>query len=66
MTRSPSIRKAAAVRDHIPLEQGLRPSGVWRPASGSCVRDHIPLEQGLRPDYNVVDLWNKLSETIFH
>ena len=37
-----------AVRDHIPLEQGLRhiraqPSTMW-----SRVRDHIPLEQGLR------------------
>ena len=36
------------VRDHIPLEQGLRPfsnvSGVYP----DVVRDHIPLEQGLR------------------
>ena len=39
---------ALPVRDHIPLEQGLRPNQVkphyWLPQ----VRDHIPLEQGLR------------------
>ena len=38
-----------AVRDHIPLKQGLRHTGGW---SSSCcdtwVRDHIPLKQGLR------------------
>ena len=37
------------VRDHIPLEQGLRP--VWTARHGRhppSVRDHIPLEQGLR------------------
>ena len=37
------------VRDHIPLEQGLR---LQRKKGNSCpdrVRDHIPLEQGLRP-----------------
>ena len=37
------------VRDHIPLEQGLRPvqpSTMW--SHQYDVRDHIPLEQGLR------------------
>jgi len=37
------------VRDHIPLEQGLRPSQAYLSARASDVRDHIPLEQGLRP-----------------
>ena len=38
---------AIFVRDHIPLEQGLRrivgPGKIF-----DLVRDHIPLEQGLR------------------
>ena len=36
------------VRDHIPLEQGLRreSSKFWK--RYPRVRDHIPLEQGLR------------------
>ena len=37
------------VRDHIPLEQGLRPRSVASKWSWRSVRDHIPLEQGLRP-----------------
>ena len=38
-----------AVRDHIPLEQGLRRnSALGDHLSGDRVRDHIPLEQGLR------------------
>ena len=37
------------VRDHIPLEQGLRPIFHHFPAfQDFSVRDHIPLEQGLR------------------
>ena len=41
-------RLPAQVRDHIPLEQGLRPA-LWRGVRVPCsVRDHIPLEQGLR------------------
>ena len=36
------------VRDHIPLEQGLRHGqGILLRGPG-FVRDHIPLEQGLR------------------
>ena len=39
----------SCVRDHIPLEQGLRPTGDATVTQGSAmVRDHIPLEQGLR------------------
>ena len=36
------------VRDHIPLEQGLRHNGAMGTALKGNVRDHIPLEQGLR------------------
>ena len=36
------------VRDHIPLEQGLRPLRRHRHSYRHVVRDHIPLEQGLR------------------
>ena len=36
------------VRDHIPLEQGLRPDQVQPDSCRTNVRDHIPLEQGLR------------------
>ena len=36
------------VRDHIPLEQGLRPITRLFLKFFSVVRDHIPLEQGLR------------------
>ena len=37
------------VRDHIPLEQGLRLFNYFITIDIKCVRDHIPLEQGLRP-----------------
>ena len=36
------------VRDHIPLEQGLRLNGAANLFHLLYVRDHIPLEQGLR------------------
>ena len=36
------------VRDHIPLEQGLRPQPPKVIVLLQYVRDHIPLEQGLR------------------
>ena len=36
------------VRDHIPLEQGLRRPFTLDPEKVEEVRDHIPLEQGLR------------------
>ena len=36
------------VRDHIPLEQGLRQHRTDCPERARRVRDHIPLEQGLR------------------
>ena len=38
------------VREHIPLEQGLRlGEPVYLTNPSSEVREHIPLEQGLRP-----------------
>ena len=37
-----------SVRDHIPLEQGLRPILIQIDSNSMEVRDHIPLEQGLR------------------
>ena len=36
------------VREHIPLEQGLRRQAVEGKAHACAVREHIPLEQGLR------------------
>ena len=36
------------VRDHIPLEQGLRLIVRLGDVKALSVRDHIPLEQGLR------------------
>ena len=36
------------VRDHIPLEQGLRQLAEIEEKIKASVRDHIPLEQGLR------------------
>ena len=55
------------VRDHIPLEQGLRHRiRIQGPVSRN-VRDHIPLEQGLRLEDCGFDYHDiKLSETIFH
>ena len=38
----------SAVRDHIPLEQGLRLLRRSLRMPSHIVRDHIPLEQGLR------------------
>ena len=39
---------ALKVRDHIPLEQGLRLTAPHLAHGDILVRDHIPLEQGLR------------------
>ena len=36
------------VREHIPLEQGLRRKVFSPLGSVGSVREHIPLEQGLR------------------
>ena len=41
------------VRDHIPLEQGLRRDTPALGAGIVEVRDHIPLEQGLRHLRNI-------------
>ena len=42
-------RTLVCVRDHIPLEQGLRLNEAKLEYRPGFVRDHIPLEQGLRP-----------------
>ena len=40
------------VREHIPLEQGLRLKVIDYVNRDACsVREHIPLEQGLRLNY---------------
>ena len=69
------------VRDHIPLEQGLRLGSYLKAhclfgvrdhiplEQGlrlSRVRDHIPLEQGLRPGSRYTSTYSLSSETIFH
>ena len=43
------MMKQQNVRDHIPLEQGLRHRNGELDRICGMVRDHIPLEQGLRP-----------------
>ena len=56
-----------SVRDHIPLEQGLRLHGAHSYAPKALVRDHIPLEQGLRPrPIYMKHTYLLVSETIFH
>ena len=55
------------VRDHIPLEQGLRQLNLRLVGPRRDVRDHIPLEQGLRPAAAASgDCVSAASETIFH
>ena len=44
------------VRDHIPLEQGLRHALRDLNREQNAVRDHIPLEQGLRLKAAVMSL----------
>ena len=37
------------LREHIPLQQGLRPLlAAWTTVVLSALREHIPLQQGLR------------------
>ena len=65
--RFPRQSNVLPVRDHIPLEQGLRPQEIASLTQNRRVRDHIPLEQGLRHlpllfQYRML----LLSETIFH
>ena len=56
------------VREHIPLEQGLRPIQIPRPLLAfPPVREHIPLEQGLRQHSALYYIeFSQLSESIFH
>ena len=59
-------RWITVVRDHIPLEQGLRPTEDFLADNAIVVRDHIPLEQGLRLDFKHRNFFLTTSETIFH
>ena len=56
----------AAVRDYLPLQQGLRPLifsiKVWIVK----VRDYLPLQQGLRHNAILSLTVPGTSETIFH
>ena len=55
------------VRDHIPLEQGLRHCLFTFIRQIRNVRDHIPLEQGLRQLVGTNGRSELAqSETIFH
>ena len=54
------------VRDHIPLEQGLRLISDKIIDYVLKVRDHIPLEQGLRRYHARQTFRPFQSETIFH
>ena len=53
------------VRDHLPLQQGLRRGEISIQIGFWDVRDHLPLQQGLR---HVLCTFQRLleSETIFH
>ena len=53
------LSRPRIVRDHIPLEQGLRRACGWLPPCPCRVRDHIPLEQGLRRD-----LWAPMPSSV--
>ena len=57
------MKRAAAnaadcVRDHIPLEQGLRRTEEVLYDLRPLVRDHIPLEQGLRHSRTYPHTWS--------
>ena len=55
------------VREHIPLEQGLRHIIFCIRTPLPFVREHIPLEQGLRQhDRTQSPFRLPLSESIFH
>ena len=47
-----------SVREHIPLEQGLRHAKQSSIAGKAPVREHIPLEQGLRQAFGFKGLKN--------
>ena len=55
------------VREHIPLEQGLRRFLSTITLRILNVREHIPLEQGLRHNLNhhLIGV-DGMSESIFH
>ena len=46
------LANLCAVRDHLPLKQGLRRADGWGYWPNTGVRDHLPLKQGLRRPKN--------------
>ena len=61
------LRQPVAIREHIPLEQGLRHSYIsLLRRSHSVIREHIPLEQGLRQTSIIFYTSLYPSESIFH
>ena len=61
-----NILTICAVRDHIPLKEGLRQVKETINGADVHVRDHIPLKEGLRLILTFAAFANKRSETIFH
>ena len=55
-----------ALRDHIPIKQGLRhtPTNEF-PSFEGLLRDHIPIKQGLRLGHGDTLQLAIFSETIF-
>ena len=58
---------ALRLREHIPLQQGLRLFQRLSYNTSGALREHIPLQQGLRPCVSTYTLSTKEdSESIFH
>ena len=61
------VVSSMGVREHIPLEQGLRLGRSVLVKFDCPVREHIPLEQGLRLVLFAFPMPSpNLSESIFH
>ena len=41
-----------SLREHLPLQQGLRPDKMQYCFVKQHLREHLPLQQGLRQDYS--------------
>ncbi len=51
----------SALRDHVPLKQGLRLNDVLECAPLTTLRDHVPLKQGLRRYKITVTIAERIS-----
>ena len=60
------LKAASTIREHIPLEQGLRQISIATNFDDHRIREHIPLEQGLRPNFEYHICSVVSSESIFH